>query len=117
MNPRLRPDSPCINAGNNTYVVGSTDLDGQPRIVGGTVDMGAHEFVPAAQLVQWLIELASESGLRPQRPLLATLEAVLASIERGTSIAAINQLQRFQNKVGAQEIIDVLSGGEVSPGS
>jgi hypothetical protein len=43
-NLRLQTNSPCINAGNNTNVVGSTDLDGRPRIVGGIVDMGAYEF-------------------------------------------------------------------------
>jgi hypothetical protein len=43
-NLRLQSNSPCINAGNNAYVVGSTDLDSSPRIAGGTVDMGAYEF-------------------------------------------------------------------------
>jgi hypothetical protein len=40
---RLQPGSPCINAGNNAYAFGR-DLDDNPRIVGGTVDMGAYEF-------------------------------------------------------------------------
>jgi hypothetical protein len=40
----LQPGSPCINAGNNTFASGPTDLDGHPRVSGGIVDMGAYEF-------------------------------------------------------------------------
>jgi len=36
--------SPCINTGSNSFVVNGVDLDGNPRIVGGVVDMGAYEF-------------------------------------------------------------------------
>jgi hypothetical protein len=48
-NLRLQPNSPCINAGNNDYV-STTDLDGMPRIIGGTVDIGAYEY-PSPQSV------------------------------------------------------------------
>jgi len=45
---RLEATSPCINAGSSdAWMAGATDLDGNPRIIGGTVDMGAYEFVPA----------------------------------------------------------------------
>ena len=40
----LLPWSPCIDAASNVVVTLSTDLDGNPRIVNGTVDMGAYEF-------------------------------------------------------------------------
>jgi hypothetical protein len=41
---RLQTGSPCINAGNNAYAVGTTDLADQARIIGGTVDVGAYEY-------------------------------------------------------------------------
>jgi hypothetical protein len=55
-NLRLQSNSPCINAGNNAYVSTTKDLDGRPRIVGGTVDMGAYEFQPDASgaFLGWL---------------------------------------------------------------
>jgi len=43
-NWRLQPNSPCINAGSNPSAPSGTDLDGNRRIVGGTVDVGAYEF-------------------------------------------------------------------------
>jgi len=43
----LQSNSPCIDAGNNTFVYGTTDLDGNPRIFGGAVDLGAYELQPS----------------------------------------------------------------------
>ena len=40
----LTPMSPVINAGTNDPPLPATDLDGEPRIMGGTVDMGAYEL-------------------------------------------------------------------------
>ncbi|MHC4621163.1 MAG: PKD domain-containing protein, partial [Planctomycetota bacterium] len=43
---RLRADSPCINAGDPNFVPepGETDIDGDPRVLLGRVDIGADEF-------------------------------------------------------------------------
>ena len=42
-NYRLKSSSPCINAGNNSYAPMPVDLDGNPRIFDGIVDMGCYE--------------------------------------------------------------------------
>ena len=42
---RLLPSSPCIDRGiNQNWMFDATDLSGNPRILNGTVDMGAYEF-------------------------------------------------------------------------
>jgi hypothetical protein len=44
----LMPNSPCIDAGDPNYIPepNETDLDGQPRIIGGRIDMGVYEHNP-----------------------------------------------------------------------
>jgi hypothetical protein len=43
----LMPASPCVDAGDNSFVPPSVlkDLDGSPRIANGTVDMGVYEVL------------------------------------------------------------------------
>lgn len=55
---RLQSNSPCINAGKNPYAKNSSDLDGDPRVAGGTVDIGAYEFQAPASIISyvWLQE-------------------------------------------------------------
>jgi len=51
----LLPNSPCIDSGDPNYIAepNETDLDGQLRIFGGRIDMGAYEadYVPTAMMI------------------------------------------------------------------
>ncbi len=73
---RLRPDSPCINTGNTTAALevaispvdhatliswsAGEDLDGNPRISGSAVDMGAYEYREGPPDLHFLVEYSSD---------------------------------------------------------
>jgi predicted outer membrane repeat protein len=62
----LLPDSPSINAGDPNYIAepNETDLDGNPRVICGRIDMGAYEcqctIIAEARIVPQTINLASK---------------------------------------------------------
>jgi hypothetical protein len=52
-NLRLQTNSVCMNAGSNSHITNATDLDSNPRIKGGTVDLGAYEFQNPASRISY----------------------------------------------------------------
>jgi len=55
-NYRLEELSPCRNAGTNMeWMLTARDLDGNPRITGGVVDMGAYEYIPEPVSICYLL--------------------------------------------------------------
>ena len=73
---RLWFGSPAIDAGDNSYLSPGlgTDLGGRPRIVNGTVDMGAYEAQPGL----YLRKTASDDWSPPGRPITYTLQVANA---------------------------------------
>jgi hypothetical protein len=93
---RLNGDSPAIDAGDNTSASGlSTDITGQSRVTGGTVDMGAHEYQPTAPAAIKLLSLNGGEMIDAGMPFDITWEApasaqsfkVLYSMDNGLTLA------------------------------
>jgi len=63
-NFRLQATSPCIGTGNNAYVTTNmtADLDGNSRIINGTVDMGAYECAAGTSTVTTVTVAAIGDG-------------------------------------------------------
>jgi predicted outer membrane repeat protein len=107
----LYEDSPCIDAGDPNYAAGpnETDLDGNPRVAGGIIDMGAYELQPLtpAELLQDLTDCLGELSLHKgiAGNLQSKLNAALRLLEDGNENndgAAVNLLEAFINAVWAQ---------------
>ncbi|MGA2498960.1 MAG: choice-of-anchor Q domain-containing protein, partial [Tepidisphaeraceae bacterium] len=109
----LSHSSPCVNVGNTMATLwmeldgGSTDRAGAPRIVGGTVDMGAYE-------TQWIyVDQSNQTGTRDGTSWATAYSNLQSALGDATAIE-----NNAQSYVGhpVQIQIDVAQG-IYSPGS
>ncbi|MHC4642200.1 MAG: right-handed parallel beta-helix repeat-containing protein [Planctomycetota bacterium] len=122
----LFPDSPCVNAGDPNYIAEPNEkgLDGNPRIIGGRIDMGAYEVPPPAEvrITPRTINLASKGNsitcyirlaenydvadVDPNSVLLqGKIEAESVQIDEGKQIVTA--------KFGYEQLQEILNIGEV----
>ncbi|MBN1672444.1 MAG: hypothetical protein JXR37_15495 [Kiritimatiellae bacterium] len=71
---RLAPESPCVDAGMNMgWLADARDLAGNPRVLNGTVDIGAYE-VPFALSLDVYLQGAYDTNLHAMRTALRETE-------------------------------------------
>jgi predicted outer membrane repeat protein len=88
---RLCLGSPCLDAGDSAEVSrdGLTDLDGNPRIAGNSVDMGAYEFDgPFYYYVDAAHGNDANGGGSPQRA-FATIQKGIDAAQPGYSVLVL----------------------------
>ncbi|CAG0935305.1 hypothetical protein TFLX_04137 [Thermoflexales bacterium] len=120
-NLRLVMGSPAIDAGNTLSVTTSTDLDGNPRLVGTAVDLGAYE----AQLELRLIQSVMPADQAPYHgvvtyTLVLSNQRVLAESQvflTDTLPTEVDFGQWLERPVGATVAGDVISWNGALAGS
>ena len=101
-NLRLQPNSRCINAGNSAYAPAGPDLDGNARIVGGTVDMGAYE----RPLLAPVVSCAAVSSLECGVPVQVTVNVSDPDAETLTVFWSVNGQTVQTNLVPASSSVE-----------
>jgi predicted outer membrane repeat protein len=81
----LRTDSPCINAGDPNFIPedDETDIDGQNRVMGSRVDMGADEVLTDDKLITVALD-GSGDYLKIQDAIDGALEGDKIIVAKGT---------------------------------
>ncbi|PWU22026.1 MAG: hypothetical protein C5B50_00265 [Verrucomicrobia bacterium] len=120
-NYQLQTRSPCINAGNNSYVTMDADLNGNPRIVDGTVDVGAYEYHRAGPLTPAIqaeyTNVAAGFAVNLVGAVAATEQAVSTAWNFGDGATATNQLRVAHSwSVPGDYVVQFTAYNETFPG-
>ncbi|MBN1124224.1 MAG: hypothetical protein JXA82_04390 [Sedimentisphaerales bacterium] len=103
--------SPCIDAGNNTYVLTDLDLDGNPRITNRTVDIGAYEFHCKSTII-YVDDSATGMGDGScWSDAFTDLQNALAEVVQGQEIRVAQGIYRPADPNGSRESVFVLKDG------
>ena len=113
---RISAGSLCIDAGSNAalppFVI--TDLDGNPRIIRGVVDMGAYEF---AGMLRWYVDGVNgddnNSGLSPDDA-FATIQKGIDTASEGYTIVVLPGVYREDIKFNGKAVTVTGEGSDAT---
>lgn len=112
-NYRLLPASPGVNAGTNNLVFNATDLDGNPRLLGGRVDFGAYETLGAdadsdgsSDLAEYIADTVPTNAASFLRPLALTNapQGVLGLVIEPTSTGRLYAIESTTNLLATPQV-------------
>jgi hypothetical protein len=84
---RLQSDSPALDVGNNEYVQEvATDLDGNVRVINGTVDLGAYEQGSMTKIIYVNHAATGKQNGLAWETAYTDLQAALATAKSGNEI-------------------------------
>jgi hypothetical protein len=98
----LSPNSPCINAGlNQDWMTGEQDLDGNARILNGTVDIGAYEFTTVPPTPTELGNISTRMNVGTNEDVLIGGIIIQGSVPKKIIVRAIGPELTQRGVVGA----------------
>jgi hypothetical protein len=109
----LSASSPCVNSGTNGDVIGTVDLDGNPRIADGTVDMGACEFQPLSPF-RMFVPTITASGVAIQWQSVAGRNYF---VQRSTNLAAESSFLTVQTNIAGVPDMTTYIDAAAGPGA
>ncbi len=117
----LLPTSPCINAGNNDIITGTKDLDGNGRILGGIVDIGAYEYnsTGGTDVAVHYVSTNSTHSMSPYDSWVTAatnINMAVNAAENGNKIFVTNGVYKLTNSITVQKniLIKSVNGPDVT---
>ena len=105
-NLRLSSNSTCINAGiNQTWMIGTVDLDGKPRIIDGVVDIGAYEWSTRTPIHYVSLSGAHVAPFLNWRTAATNIQAAIEVAEANDTVLVANGIYETGGRIAGEQTL------------